>query len=93
MTRKTDHNGEPIPSGETDETRILVWEVTPHPTNPDYDCMVVRSYQDMCDYVGDNIDIMLEQIDDRDLREGVALTFRLRDMSLGDYREIMENEP
>jgi hypothetical protein len=55
--------------------------------------MVVRSYQDMCDYVGDNIDIMLEQIDDRDLREGVALTFRLRDMSLGDYREIMENEP
>jgi hypothetical protein len=93
MNRNTDHCGNPIPDGETDDTPILVWEITPHPTDCEYDCMVVRSYQDMCEYVGDNIDTLLEHVDQPELREGVTLTFRLKAMTLGEYREIMENEP
>lgn len=88
---ETDYEGRPVPPGETDDTRILVWEVAPHPGGLDTNAvLVVRSWQQMLACVRYNLDGFLERPDAADLRSpgGVALTFRLIEMTRGEYAEL-----
>ena len=47
MSDKTDWEGQPIPEGEKPSDIVLAWEISPHPTNREYDLYVERSWQGM----------------------------------------------
>lgn len=87
----TDWQGMPIPEGETDETVIKVWEVTPHPDGH-YTHAVIRSWQQVNDFMCRVPEMYLDGVSEDECREGVTLTIKLRQMSLGEYREIEARE-
>lgn len=89
---ETDHNGRPIPAGETPDTKIFWWEVDPHPDHQ-YTTLAVRSWQQMLDYMRYGVETVLDAKDEDELREGVTFTYRLVQGTLGQYQEICDAEP
>lgn len=94
--RETDWEGHPVPSDEPDDKSILVWEVSPHPqqtySSEEGDVMWCRSWQEMLGTVGDHLEEMLEGVDREDLiHEGFAVKFRLRKVTVGQYREMVQD--
>jgi hypothetical protein len=84
----TDWQGRPVPPNEADETAIKVWQVSPHPILRDGFAYVERSWRKMLDLVTNNLDVMLER--ESVAEDGLTLTFKVVEMTLGDYREIVE---
>lgn len=91
MASKTDWQGIPILEYEDPEYVIRVYEITPHPEAPD-SRLVVRSWQEMLRYVSDSLETFLEHCECDELLEGVTLTFKLREMTVREYEEIVNNE-
>jgi len=87
-----DWQGKPVPEGETDDTVIDVWEITPHPDDS-YTHTVTRSWQDVNEVMNRVPELYLDGADQDRCREGVTITIRLKSMTLGEYRRITEDCP
>lgn len=85
---KTDHEGRDIPPGETRDTVINVWSISPHMQDRDFDCCLIRSWQEMLSFVESNLDSHLERYSTDELQEGVTIRFQLIQMTLGQYEDI-----
>jgi hypothetical protein len=85
MREPADYEGRLIQPGETPETIIKIWEIDPHPTRPGI-CLWERSWQAMLEYVSGNLEGMCER-DEVDEPDGLKVTFRVIEVSLGDYLE------
>lgn len=84
---ETDWEGLPVDKNEPADKEILVWEVSPH-FDSRYTDAVERSWQRMLDYVTDGLEGWLENHTARELlAEPVRLSFRLRKMTVEDWRE------
>jgi predicted DNA-binding transcriptional regulator AlpA len=78
----TDWQGNPVPDGETLETRIKWWEVDPHPTEPGL-VLRERSWQKMLTAIGGNWDLLLE--DDLVEKYGLVIKFRVVEGTVEEY--------
>lgn len=87
--KRTDWRGLLVPEGETPETRIKWWEVDPHPTQRGY-VLRERSWQRMLEFVGNSLDLLLEQDDVEE--NGCAIRFRVIEGTIAQYEEGMEEE-
>lgn len=85
MGLEKDWRGRPVPPGEGPDTKITVWEVSPHPGTSDYDAFWEREWQSMLSYTASTLEYWLETFTEEELREGVTLTFKLVDIHLEDY--------
>lgn len=89
MSDTTDWQGRLVPPDEPDDKVIKVWQVTPHPGGKHLgDSAVWRSWHDMRLYVKGNLEELLER--DEVMGDGLTLTFKVVEMTVGDYREIVE---
>ena len=87
----TDWKGNRIDDDEPDETQIGWWQVDPHPWRPGF-VLVERSWQLMCERIGDGIEMLLDDAGEDALLEGVAVTFKLVKGTLGQYRDICDSD-
>lgn len=85
-----DWQGREVPDDEPDDKLIWVWEVSPHIGDTQYTDYVERGWQDMLAYVRGSLDAWLESFTDDELYEGVTLTFRRVQMTVGQYKEITD---
>lgn len=77
----------PIPTDETPETVIRVWEVGV--SSGEYDFYLIRGWGDMLEFVSNHMEKMLEDCDlDTDLlKQGATVTVKLREMTKEEYNE------
>lgn len=79
-------NGRDIPSGETPETEIRWWVVEGLCPSGDNDEYWIRGWQEMLEFVRNQLDVRLER-EDVAAGEEVAITFRLETGKLREYQE------
>lgn len=84
---KTDWQGKPVPDDEPDDKVIQVWEITPHPDGF-HSHAVIRSWQDVNEFMCRVPEMYLDGSDETECREGVTVRIRLRNMTVYDYGEI-----
>ena len=84
-----DWEGRNVPDDEPADKVIKVWQVTPHVGDSHFDSYVERGWQDMLAYLNSSLEGWLERVEPDDLAEGVTLTFKLVDMTVGAYREMI----
>lgn len=83
--RDRDCYGRPIPKGETPDTVIRAWKITPHPaTCSDYDYVLERSYQRAVRAAAEALEDLMDQMEDGDER---SVTVETIEMRLSDYLE------
>ncbi len=88
-----DWEGKPVPPDEDPAKLIKVWQITPHLTDSSYDSCLIRSWQGALEYVKQNLEICLEGRSAEDLLSyGISVHFKLVQMTVGDYHEIMERD-
>lgn len=79
-----DYHGEPIPTAETPDTQITVWEISPA-LNTDFDSCVIRPYHDFVDYA----QRVIEQImDNPDQEYPAVITISQPRMTVAKYEEL-----
>ena len=89
----TDWEGKPVPPDEDPAKLIKVWQITPHLTDSSYDSCLIRSWRGALEYVRQNLEICLEAPPVEDLlSHGVSVHFKLAQITVGDYNEIMERD-
>lgn len=66
---------------------VTHWECEPHPTSREFTSLVERSMPDFLESMRDGLEEFLEQFTEEELREGVTLTIRLRDIAPADVEE------
>ena len=69
-------------------TQNTDWQVDPHPTQRGY-IFRERSWQSMLEYVGNALDVLLEQ--DGVETDGCTITFRVVEGTLEQYAEDMDD--
>ena len=90
MSKTTDWEGQPIPEGEKPSDIVLAWEISPHPTNREYDLYVERSWQGMLDYLTcSGIEELLERFvcdhtKEELLAEELVIRIRVRKWAIED---------
>lgn len=83
-----DWQGNVVSMPEADDVEILVWQITPDPRG-EFDSVIIRGYQDMLTYVEENLQLLVDDLPEDKLREGVSLNIKLVPIRVSDYREAM----
>lgn len=84
-----DHTNRPVPVDESPEAVIKVWEVAIKPAGA-YDSYAVRGWQAMLDFVRNELERTLENLEGED-EEKVSITVQLTEMTREEYDDICEN--
>ena len=80
-----DYQGRPIPTDETLDTLIKVWEITPS-LNPDYDSCVIREYNQAVQYVKHVVESLM---DDPEIQLPIKVEIDVVEMPLGEFEELL----
>ncbi|OWK34254.1 hypothetical protein [Fimbriiglobus ruber] len=89
-TEATDWEGRPVPADESPDTRINVWQISPHPTDPAYDFYVERSWQAMLKYMRSGFEGLLERHEFVDGKnDALDIKVELVEMTLSEYDDII----
>ena len=83
-----DYHGHPVPTDETEDTEIMVWEIEPC-LNTSYDYLVIRSYHDAMEHAQRVVESLM---DDPDQEFPVTITIRQKTMTLREYEELCEDD-
>jgi len=83
----TDCQGLPVPTNETRDTIITVWDISPH-VSSDYSSCICRSYQRAVQLAKDTVEHLM---DDPYQELPVSVTIKQRQMSLGDYEDATDD--
>ncbi len=83
-----DWQGRDVQEGEAEDDAFLAWEITPHVQTTEFDCCIIRGWQEMIELVKDNLDSLLERYDEDELRQGVTIKFRLVHSSKREMEEL-----
>lgn len=91
--KENDYRGKEITRHELPCDEILIWVIAPplHQQSG-IDEVWIRSYQEMLEYVGSNIQDKLEEFDVESLlQHGVTIKIELRKVSLEEYLEAISD--
>lgn len=95
ITSVTDWKGIAITELEPPDKVILVWEISPHPTEPgDYYYCLERGYQRAIELAQLAIANGMDETGEETLRaEGTTVVVKLREIRLDEYEEVVrEND-
>ena len=83
----SDYHGRPIPTDETEDTEIVVWEIEPS-LDSSYNSEVIRCYHSA---VRQAKRVVENLMDDLDQEYPVTITIRQKTMTLREYQELCDD--
>ncbi len=84
-----DWEGKPITGQEPANKLVLVWQITPHPTDSSFDTCVERDYHKAVELAKEAIENWVDQADEECLKgDGVTVSMKLILMRLDEYQAV-----
>ena len=80
-------NGEAEADDEPADAVFPIWVIEPDLTRRGYDEVWERSYQRMQELIHDNLEYWLDNYTEEELRDGISIKLRLRDVAKWEYEE------